>query len=318
MKLRATVDDAGLRLDVWLSRHLPDLSRARVQALVRAGHVDVKGGRALPHQKVTDGLVAVVTLPPPAELDALLGEDIPLHILHEDSEIVVVNKPAGLVVHPAAGHASGTLVNALLYHCDDLAGVGGVKRPGIVHRLDKDTSGVMVVAKTDRAMAALTGQFRRGVVDKEYAALVHGLPNPTVGRIETLIGRSRHDRKKMSAEPGSGRRAVTRYRVTDVFGAVSLLGVQIETGRTHQIRVHMAHIGHPVVGDRQYGGRKARSGPPGHMPPAARQMLHAARLAFAHPRTGQQVEYRAPLPPDMEEMLEALRRVHLRCDLSQR
>jgi len=279
--------------------------------------VDIEGGRALAHARIKEGLAAAVDVPPPVHV-AVHAENIPLDVLHEDPDVVVINKPAGLVVHPAAGHASGTLVNALLHRCPDLEGIGGEKRPGIVHRLDKDTSGVMVVAKTDQAMESLTRQFRRGEVQKEYVALVHGLPDPKVGRIETLIGRSHHDRKKMSARPRSGRTAITRYRVKEVFKVAALVQVDIETGRTHQIRVHMAHIGHPVVGDRQYGrppGRRALDVDGAQDPGTAsrarsvdRQMLHSARLAFAHPHTGEKAEYRAPVPQDMARLLTRLRR----------
>jgi 23S rRNA pseudouridine1911/1915/1917 synthase len=215
----------------------------------------------------------------------------------------VINKPAGLVVHPAAGHPSGTLVNALLRHCPGLSGVGGVLRPGIVHRLDRDTSGAIVVAKSDRAMASLVRQFREGRVEKEYRAIVAGRPPRTSGRIETLIGRSGRDRKKMSAQPPRGRRAVTRYELLEPLAGLSLLRVVIETGRTHQIRVHLAHAGCPVLGDRQYGPRRAARRE--HTP--ARQMLHAHRLAFDHPATGQRVRFEAPLPDDMLTVLEAAR-----------
>jgi len=289
-----------LRLDVWLERRLPGLSRARVQALIRTGCVRLAGGRLKAHARVRDGLTAEVELPAPGPA-APAPANLPLAILYEDADIVVVNKPPGLVVHPAAGHASGTLVNALLFHCRDLAGIGGELRPGIVHRLDKDTSGALVVAKNEAALAGLVRQFAAGTVGKEYEALVHGVPARREGRIETLIGRSRHDRKKMSARPAKGRRAVTRYRVEATYGAASRLRIWIETGRTHQIRVHLAHLGHPVLGDRQYG-RRAADAPV----PAPRQMLHAARLSFAHPRTGARLALSAPRPADFAAALAAL------------
>jgi 23S rRNA pseudouridine1911/1915/1917 synthase len=303
MQITATSEERGLRCDVWLERCLPDLSRSRIQALIKAGHVTVRSQPVKPHAKVLAGMVATVEIPPPVPA-SVQGEDIPLDILHEDADVIVVNKPPGLVVHPAAGHAAGTLVNALLYHCHDLAGVGGETRPGIVHRLDRDTSGVMVVAKSDQALNSLTTQFSHGKVLKEYLALVRGLPAPTVGTVETLIGRSRHDRKKMSATPAAGRAAVTHYRLMEAFPGVSLLRVRIETGRTHQIRVHMAHIGHPVIGDPQYGGRRTAAAVW-----ADRQMLHAERLVFTHPRSGATMEFRAPLPPDMTQLLAQLRSV---------
>jgi len=304
MKLTPTPDDIGLRLDVWLSRCLPGLSRSRVQSLLEAGHITAGGRVVRPRTKVVEGMQVEVEIPPAVPV-TLAGENIPLAILHEDADIIVINKPAGLVVHPAAGHAAGTLVNALLYHCHDLAGIGGELRPGIVHRLDKDTSGVLVAAKNEQAMAGLVEQFRKGQVRKEYLAIVQGKPATASGTVKTLIGRSPRDRKKMSARPVSGRPAVTHYQVRETFGDVSLLKVRIETGRTHQIRVHLAHIGHPVVGDRQYGrgGRRL-----GELPmPASRQMLHAEILAFRHPRTGRPLEFTAPLPDDMRRLLQALR-----------
>lgn len=301
MKLRATPDDVGLRLDVWLTRRLPDLSRSRLQMLIKHGDITMGGKAVRPHAKVTEGLEVDVDIPPAVPVE-LAGEDIPLEILYEDSDIIVINKPAGLVVHPAAGHASGTLVNALLHHCGDLAGIGGELRPGIVHRLDKDTSGAMVAAKNEPAMAGLVDQFKQGQVRKEYLALVCGKPVPASGTVKTLIGRSPHDRKKMSAKPATGRMAVTHYQTQESWKEVSLLRVRIETGRTHQIRVHVAHIGHPVAGDRQYGRRQ-----PALPAPVTRQMLHAETLAFRHPRTGKPLEFRAPLPADMKSLLDFLR-----------
>ena len=203
-------------------------------------------------------------------------------------------------MHPAAGHPGGTLVNALLHHCHDLTGIGGELRPGIVHRLDKDTTGVMVAAKTAAALEALADQFKQRGVRKEYVALVHGAPRPATGVIESLIGRSRHDRKKMSAQPARGRHAVTHYQIEEALGTFCLLRLRIETGRTHQIRVHLAHIGHPVVGDPAYGRRHS-------IPDVDRQMLHAAQLTLQHPRTGATLEFSAPLPSDMAGLLGRLR-----------
>jgi 23S rRNA pseudouridine1911/1915/1917 synthase len=232
-----------------------------------------------------------VRIPPPTVTE-LMPEAIPLDVLYEDSDIIIVNKQAGLVVHPAAGHSSGTLVNALLYHCHDLGGIGGDLRPGIVHRLDKDTSGALVAAKHETALNGLIEQFKAGRVEKEYRALVLGIPTPPSGTIETLIGRSRNDRKKMSAHPPVGRQAVTHYETIRRWVDAALLSVRIETGRTHQIRVHMRHIGHPVLGDSQYGSRQAARMAP-------RQMLHAFRLAFAHPVSGVPVSVTAAFPDDM-------------------
>ncbi|MCE9615179.1 MAG: RluA family pseudouridine synthase [Lentisphaerae bacterium] len=296
----ADKEGAGNRLDLWVETRVPELSRARIQALVKRGLITVNGQSAKAHLKIRPGMTVRVVVPPPEPL-ALTPEAIPLDILFEDRDLIVLNKPAGLVVHPAAGHPSGTLVNALLHHCHDLAGINGTQRPGIVHRLDRDTTGVMVVAKHDHAMQALAEQFKAGVVHKQYVALVHGVPTPDTGTIESLIGRSRHDRKKMSATPSHGRRAVTHYEVAEVLGDLARLNLRIETGRTHQIRVHLTHIGHPVVGDATYGSRRATAG-------ATRQMLHAASLSFYHPKSGKRLTFEAPLPADMVALLGTLRR----------
>ncbi len=264
----------------------------------------VDGGPARCNLHVREGMTVEIDVPPPRET-AVLPEAIPFDVLHEDADVIVLSKPPGLVVHPAPGHSSGTLVNALLHHCRDLAGIGGEKRPGIVHRLDKDTSGVMVVAKHDASMAALVEQFKAGTVRKQYVALVHGMPLPPHGTVESLIGRSRTDRKKMSARPARGRTAVTHYRVAEVLGDICLVRIRIETGRTHQIRVHMAHVGHPVLGDRQYGARRSRRFPSSVVVP--RQMLHAESLGFVHPATGEPVEFAAPVPADMQSVVDGLR-----------
>jgi 23S rRNA pseudouridine1911/1915/1917 synthase len=248
---------------------------------------------------------------PPPEPVALVPQNIPLNVLFEDADIIVINKPPDLVVHPAAGHATGTLVNALLHHCGDLAGIGGELRPGIVHRLDKDTSGALVVAKTERALRGLVQQFKEGLVQKEYLALVWGCVEPRTGHIETLIGRSAHNRKKMSAQPETGRRALTDYEVLEQFTTAAVLRVRIHTGRTHQIRVHLAHLGHAVIGDVVYG-RARRDALPAPAPdaasgPALRQMLHAHQLAFAHPRTGLPLAFTAPVPEDFRTLWRAFR-----------
>jgi len=272
-----------------------------LQALIRDGQVTVDGGPASPHDKVRKGMLVVVTKPEPRP-SGLEPEDIPIDTLFEDGDVIVINKEAGLVVHPAAGHRSGTLVHALLFQCPDLAGVGGEERPGIVHRLDKDTSGMMVVAKNDTAMNSLAAQFKEGTVRKEYLAIVWGTPSPSSGTIRTLIGRSRHDRKKMSARPARGREALTEYTTETTWPDCSLLRVRIRTGRTHQIRVHLTHLGHPVVGDKQYGRRK----PGSEGPRAPRQMLHAETLGFTHPRTGERLSFKAPVPPDMAAVIGEL------------
>ncbi len=289
------------RLDLWLAAQRPAHSRARWQELIRTGDVRVNGRTRKPHGLLREGDRVSWTIPAP-RIAKPQPEDIPLDILYEDDDLIVLNKPAGLVVHPAPGHDSGTLVNALLNHCNNLPGIGGERRPGIVHRLDRDTSGVLVAAKSELAMRKLAAQFKRRQVRKEYVALAWGAPRPPRGTIDTLVGRSPYNRKKMSARPQTGRRAVTHYDTEQAFGEVSLLRLRIETGRTHQIRVHLAHIGHPVVGDTQYGRARKTERPV----PATRQMLHAERLAFAHPRTGAALEFSAPLPEDMRGLLAAL------------
>lgn len=307
-KLTVQPGEAGARLDIWLGSHKPDLSRARWQELIKAEHVRVNGQARKPHYELRANDVVETEIPPP-EPTELVAQDIPLNILFEDTDILVLNKPAGLVVHPAPGHSSDTLVNALLYHCKDpatggtsLKGIGGEQRPGIVHRLDKDTSGVLVIAKNELAMTGLASQFKSREVRKQYAALVWGQPIPERGTIKTLVGRNPHNRKKMSAKPAAGRPAVTHYETVQKSPEASLLRVHIETGRTHQIRVHLAYIGHPVVGDAQYGRARKTDRPVS----AGRQMLHAEQLAFTHPRTGQSLEFRAPIPEDMQTLLKQL------------
>jgi 23S rRNA pseudouridine1911/1915/1917 synthase len=305
MKTRpVTPDGKGQRLDAWLSLVEPDLSRARIQDLIRAGNITLNGEKAKPSQSLATGQEIQIDIPPVVQI-ALKPESIPLEILYEDSDLIVINKPAGLVVHPAAGHASGTLVNALLGHCTDLAGIGGEMRPGIVHRLDRDTTGVMVVAKNDPVMRALSSQFKLRHTTKEYLALVWGHLNPPAGRVETLIGRNPRDRKKMCTKPDVGRPAITNYETREKFTDTSLLRIHIETGRTHQIRVHMAHLGHSIIGDPQYG-RPRHDILPVPVPP--RQMLHAVRLTFIHPSTDKALTFEAPLPDDMQRLIELLRK----------
>jgi 23S rRNA pseudouridine1911/1915/1917 synthase len=296
--VRLVSDADDVRADRWLALQLPDWSRARIQSLMKQGRVLVGGKPCKPSIKVHRGDVIEVVIPPVAAAETK-PEPIPLNILYEDADILVLNKPPALVVHPAPGHASGTLVNALLHHCRDLKGIGGELRPGIVHRLDRDTSGVLVVAKNQRALDGLAAQFKARKVKKIYWALAWGRFERPAGRVETLIGRDPRHRQKMSARVSRGRIAVTRYEVLRELGDMTLVQVMIETGRTHQIRVHLAHIGHPVVGDRQYG--RARVSARGLSAP--RQMLHARTLAFAHPATQQEMEFTAPLAQDMRRLL---------------
>ena len=296
--LELTSDRGGERLDTFIARRCPELSRSHARRLIDEGLVSVNGRQAKPSERVTAGLSVNVTIPPP-ETITLVPEAIPLTIIYQDGDIIVLDKPAGLTVHPAPGHPSGTLVNALLAACPDLRGIAGTLRPGIVHRLDKDTSGLMVVAKNDRAQRALQRQLKDRDVRKTYLALVRGVPAPREGTIAAPIGRHPKNRKKM-AVVADGREATTRYRVREEIagGQYSLLEVEPVTGRTHQIRVHLAAVGHPVVGDATYGRPSAAVG---------RQFLHAHKLAFAMPLGGRTVEFESPLPADLREALSQLR-----------
>jgi 23S rRNA pseudouridine1911/1915/1917 synthase len=289
-----------------------DYSRARLQRWLKAGLVLVNGQARPPSYKVRAGDAVEVAVPPPAP-SHLLPEPLPLSIIYEDRDLLVVNKPPDLVTHPGAGHQTGTLLNALLHHCPELQEIGDVSRPGLVHRLDKDTSGLIVVAKTDLAHRSLVSQFQKHQVKKKYLALVWGrLPQPT-GRIAREIGRHPVERHKMSVHPRRGKEAVTLWRVRQEFpGPLTLLELTIETGRTHQIRVHMTSQGHPVLGDATYGGGASRlkSAPPalsGLKPLVKRQMLHAWQLRFAHPRSGEEVGWEAALPGDFQGVLKYLK-----------
>lgn len=307
----APPEAAGRRLDqVAAELFAPRLSRAQVQRLLGEGRLSLDGREAKASARLQGGEALSLRLPPPQPLE-LRPEAMDLAVLLEDPHLIVVNKAPGVVVHPAAGHETGTLVHGLLHHCGDLAGVGGVLRPGIVHRLDMDTSGALVAAKDDRAHRGLVAAFAAGRVKKEYLALVWGRP-PMNGEIKTGIGRHPVDRKRMSSQGRQTKPALTRWRLVRHFpqAEVSLLRVAIATGRTHQIRVHLAEAGWPVLGDALYGGRRARRLPPGaagrELKKAGRQMLHALRLAFRHPVTGQEVAVLAPLPPDFRAVLHAL------------
>jgi 23S rRNA pseudouridine1911/1915/1917 synthase len=305
-QLVAGPGDAGARTDVFLARRLPDLSRAEIQRLIKSGRVTMNGRPAKASTPIVAGDTARLTVPPP-EPAFPRPEALPLAVLHDDADLVVVDKPAGMVVHPAPGHPQGTLVNALLHHVGGLSGVGGTSRPGIVHRLDRGTSGVMVVAKHDRAHRDLSRQFRERSVVKEYIALVWG--RVTAGQtIDRPIGRDPRHRLKMSSRAPRGRAAVTTVVAAEPVGALSLLRLAIGTGRTHQIRVHLSEVGHPVAGDDLYGGVRRR------LPPALaavsqldRPFLHAARLEFTHPTDGRRVSFQAPLAADLTKVLSALR-----------
>lgn len=309
LEVAATAAQAGMRLDRALADLRPDLSRERVKALILAGQVaDAQGGPVRdPSVKVRDGARFRLAVPPAAPAEAV-AQDISLVIVHEDEHLIVVDKAAGMVVHPAAGNPDGTLVNALLAHCaGQLSGIGGVARPGIVHRIDKDTSGLLVVAKTDRAHEGLARQFKDHSIRRRYKAIVHGVPTPPGGRIDTWIGRSDADRKKMAVQhEGRGKHAVTHYRVLDRLNRAALVECRLETGRTHQVRVHMAHIGHPLVGDPVYARGQTSHRTLLQRLQFRRQALHAAELGFIHPVDGSDLEFSSPLPDDMQQLLSHL------------
>lgn len=293
-------DLEGLRIDVFLSELLTDHSRSYIQKLIRSGSVTVNGKEVRPSRSVREGEQVRVDFPDPVKLD-ITPEDIPLDILYEDDDILVVNKPKGMVVHPAPGHYSGTLVNAVMYHCQgSLSTINGVLRPGIVHRIDRDTTGVLVVCKNDRAHRFIADQLAVHSITRRYRALVYNNIKEDEGTIDAPIGRMEHDRKKMGINPKNGRRAVTHYKVLERFGNAAYIECQLETGRTHQIRVHMASIGHPLLGDTVYGPSKDKYHLQG-------QALHAMVLGFIHPSNGRYVEYTAALPDYFTRLLEKLR-----------
>jgi len=295
-KHHLTADASEERLDVFLTGAGIGLSRSQAQRLIEGGFVTVDGRRAKPSQRLEVGAGVTVTIPPPQPID-LAPEAIPLTIIYQDADILVVDKPAGMPVHPGPGHASGTLVNAVLALCPDLSGIGGALRPGIVHRLDKERSGLILVAKNDRAHQSLSRQLKERQVEKSYLAAVHGIPRPPEGVIEGAIARHPIHRKKMAIVAG-GKAAETRYRTLQRLGDFALLEAQPVTGRTHQIRVHLASIGHPILGDAIYGKRS---------PHLARQFLHAHRIEFDLPSGGRRVQFSSPLPPDLEAALTSLR-----------
>ena len=316
IEITVATEDAGARLDRALQRQFPALSRTRLKQLILDGRVR-DGGAVLrdPARRAISGARLAVSLPPPE--DAVPApETMPLDIRFEDAHLIVIDKPAGLVVHPAPGNSAGTLVNALLAHCGaSLAGIGGVKRPGIVHRLDKDTSGLLVVAKTEAAHHALSRDFAARTIERAYVAVVWGVPSPSAGDIAGNIGRSPVNRKKMAVLPESGKPALTRYRVERRFGReAAQVECRLMTGRTHQIRVHLAHIGHPLIGDPVYGTRGRRGGArlgPGAaaITAFARQALHARLLGFTHPATGAALRFESTLPEDVAMLISNLERL---------
>ena len=296
-ELTAATEHAGVRLDAFLSAD-GALTRSQAARLIAEGRVRVNGKPAAKSARLSGGETVTVDVPQLRET-ALPPQDIPLDVVYEDDDVIVVNKPTGLVVHPAPGHPDGTLVNALLHHCgDSLSGIGGEKRPGIVHRIDRDTSGLIIAAKNDAAHLALSAQLKDHSLSRTYECLVTGNMKQDSGTVDAPIGRSSTDRKKMAVVP-TGRRAVTHWEVVARYPGVTHLRCRLETGRTHQIRVHMAYIGHPILGDTVYGAKKPVPGLTG-------QCLHAAGLRFVHPRTGEPVELHCPLPPEFTAMLQKL------------
>ena len=296
-ELTAATEHAGVRLDAFLSAD-GALPRSQAARLIAEGRVRVNGKPAAKSARLSGGETVTVDVPQLRET-ALPAQDIPLDVVYEDDDVIVVNKPTGLVVHPAPGHPDGTLVNALLHHCgDSLSGIGGEKRPGIVHRIDRDTSGLIIAAKNDAAHLALSAQLKDHSLSRTYECLVTGNMKQDSGTVDAPIGRSSADRKKMAVVP-TGRRAVTHWEVVARYPGVTHLRCRLETGRTHQIRVHMAYIGHPILGDTVYGAKKPVPGLTG-------QCLHATGLRFIHPRTGEPVELHCPLPPEFTAMLQKL------------
>ncbi|UTY38806.1 RluA family pseudouridine synthase [Allocoprobacillus halotolerans] len=298
VKITVNENEHGQRIDKLLMIYLDNMSRTQIQQLIRQEHVQVNGQKIKSSYKVETEDVCEVFIPEPENTD-ILPEDIPLDIVYEDGDVIVVNKPSGMIVHPSAGIYSGTLVNALLYHCQDLSGINGVMRPGIVHRIDKETSGLLMVAKNDLAHQSLSEQLQEHTVIRRYLALVHGLIPHEYGRIEAPIGRDPRDRQKMTCTDKNAKEAITNFKVIERFKNMSLVECRLETGRTHQIRVHMQYIGHPVYGDPQYGLRRDDT--------SHGQYLHAKILGFVHPRTQEEMYFESELPDYFLEKLTQLR-----------
>ena len=298
------VGNGGARLDVYLTELFPEYTRSRLQNMIKDGDVLVNGASAKSGLKLSTGDQISVTEREAVSM-AATAQEIDLDILYEDKDIIVINKPQGMVVHPAAGHYDGTLVNALLHHCGDLSGVGGVIRPGIVHRIDKDTSGILVAAKNDAAHEGLSAQWRVHSIKRIYHAILHGMIAESQGDIDAPIGRHPRDRKKMAVEPKNGKNAVTHYQVLErlPFAHCTYTQLELETGRTHQIRVHMSHLGHPVVGDPVYGPKKSP-----YMRYLNGQALHAKVLGFDHPISGEYLEFDSDLPAYFQQLLEEMRK----------
>lgn len=302
ISLLTTPEDAGTRLDSFLAASLPELTRSAAARLIETGQVAVNGRPAVKSGRLSGNETVCVVLPDPEPVEAV-PQDIPLDVVYEDRDVIVVNKPSGLVVHPAPGHPDGTLVNALLYHCgESLSGIGGALRPGIVHRIDRDTSGLIIAAKNDAAHQALSAQLQDHTLARTYEAIVIGNLREDAGTVDAPIGRHRTDRKKMAVVDRGGKSAVTHWEVLERFPGYTYIRCRLETGRTHQIRVHMAYIGHPILGDTVYGAKKSVAGLTG-------QCLHAVGLRFLHPRSGEAVELACPMDPEFTAVLEKLRKL---------
>lgn len=292
------LEESGMRLDKFLSEQFEEWSRTQIQQWIKGGNIFVDGMTVKANYKLLENDEVILQVPPQKEL-SIDSEQIPLDIFYEDKDVIVVNKLRGMVVHPAPGHYTGTMVNALLYHCKDLSGINGVLRPGIVHRIDKDTSGLLMVAKNDLAHESLANQLKNHTVHRVYMAIVHGNIPHDIGTIDAPIGRDTKDRKKMSVTDKNSKNAVTHFVIKERFKEFTLVECKLETGRTHQIRVHMQYIGHPIAGDPLYGPKKTLK--------ISGQALHAKTLGFVHPRTGEALEYDSELPKDMSNLIDGLR-----------
>ena len=294
-------DDVNKRVDVFLNEEMEDISRSALQKNIEKGNITVNGEKISKNYKLRIGDIVEAELPPPENID-IVPEDIPLDIMYEDDDLIVINKPQNMVVHPAPGHYTGTLVNALMFHCgDNLSGINGVLRPGIVHRIDKDTSGVLVIAKSDLAHKGLSEQLAEHSMKRVYNAIVYNSFSEESGTVDRNIDRSKNDRKKMAVVMQGGRNAVTHYKVIEKLGKYTWVELQLETGRTHQIRVHMSYIGHPLLGDPVYGQKKCPFNLNG-------QVLHAKVLGFIHPRTGEYMEFNSELPDYFSSLIERLKK----------
>ena len=293
------VTDGGIRIDKWLAEQLPDLSRSYIAGLISDNLLTVNGKKVKASYKVDDEDIIELDIPESIEPD-IPAQDIPLDIVYEDEDVILINKPKNTVVHPAPGHYTDTVVNALLYHCgDSLSGINGIKRPGIVHRIDKDTTGIIIACKNDMAHTAISAQLKEHSITRAYRAIVHGVIRDDEGTVTGNIARSTNDRKKMAVVTSGGREAITHYKVLKRFREYTYIECRLETGRTHQIRVHMDHIGHPLLGDQTYGVRKSPYKTEG-------QVLHAMTLGFIHPRSGEYMEFSAPLPEYFSHLLEVI------------